>query len=581
MFCGLPKTGIVCLYSVFPAGGETELAELAKCFRKAGYDVREKPNATLDDLRSIPKDCSVFYFNTHGVYYPIKETNKETNEEVIIKKDFIALQTGTMYDRAVHPKDPDSALLGAAGVAGTAEQYITISYPFIEKHWRFSDNSFVFINGCHAFDGEDKDSLWHILLNKCNASVMAGWTHGNVSNCASTNLYLFDRLLGSNFPMAQQEYPPQRPFDLDSVFKKLDTPIGSSKMTEVLVNLEDGKQGHSLLRIKRSGKGDFGILAPSIKEVTIDEDEKRLSISGYFGEDQEKLRIFLRETMEKQACGGEVELFREKSEDPNEIKCSGLKDSGPGSAGYLVVAADYGNGILVESNPVPITAWTGNLDFSITQRGKNQQGTVVGSITGEVFLRGDIHRPRTQPGGDLQRPWCAFRNVFNPGKPPQYYGGGEYVSRDTGYKYVWKGSGAMNSLESRVFDIVCWHRHPGGAAHPKLFVNLSTATEDVLLNVWDKKGKKIISDNFCPIMSASVAWPPRKDKKYGTEFLRDSLSWSENGRNYESSYDIAIDPIKGTATFFMFPDEGDKSFVGRMQWTALKAKYAPDDSTPG
>lgn len=570
MFCGLPKTGIVCLYSVVPAGGETELAELAKCFRNAGYDVREKPNATLDDLRSIPEDCSVFYFNTHGIY----STDKATNQKV-----FFALQTGTVYNPAVHGDDPDSALLGRADgtdVTGKTEKYLTISYKFIRKHWRFSDNSFVFINGCDAFcDAKGSDSIWRILINECNASVMAGWTLANVSNCASTNLYLFDRLLGSNFPMARQEFPPQRPFELDAVVHKL----ASLGMTDVLVNLEDGKQEHSLLRIEQSGRGDFGILAPSIEEVTIDESEKRLSISGYFGRDQEKLRIFVRETSEKQVSGGGVELFCEKSEDPREMKCTGLRDSGPGSAGYLVVAADYGNGVLVESNPVPITAWTGNLDFALIVPDKNPQGTVIGSITGEVFMRGDIHRPRKLPGGDLERRTCAFMSVCNPEKQPQYSGSGEYVNPKDGYKYAWKGSGAMDLPEKGVFAIWGWHRHMTDADHPKLFVDTLTTEGQVLVDVWNEKGEPLITDLMSPVNSVYLGYA-KNPMPFILDFLQGSLAWSENGRNYEGSYDIPEKTVEGPLIYGIISAE-DPVVLGRVHWTELKAKYAPDDSTPG
>jgi hypothetical protein len=115
--------------------------------------------------------------------------------------------------------------------------------------------------------------------------------------------------------------------------------------------------------------------------------------------------------------------------------------------------------------------------------------------------------------------------------------------------------------------------------HPKLFVDTLTTEGQVLVNIWNEKGDLIIPDLPSPVNSVYLGYA-KNPMPFILDFLQGSLSWSENGRNYEGSYDIPEKTVEGPVIYGIISSE-DPVIVGRVHWTVLKAKYAPDDSTPG
>lgn len=575
MSYGLPSTRIACLYSVMPAAGEGAISDLEKCFTKAGYDVRARPNASLEDLRALPRNCSVFYFNTHGVFYGGSQK----------RRIFYALQTGTEYNG--EPGYDDEIHAGLLDTAGGTDQnghertYITITNEFIRKYWHFADNSIVFINGCDAFDDNlGDDSIYRIILSKgCNASVYGGWTRANVSNCDFANLYLFDLLLGSDFPMARREYPPQRPFDLDTVLKK----ISSLGLADVLVNLEDGKQEHSILRIEPSGRGDFGILAPSIEYVNIDEEKKKLTLHGFFGTDQSKIRVFVRNGLQSSAAPSGFELTREPFSSEQVITCTGLPDSGDGSAGYLVAAAEYDDGRFIESNPVPITAWKGTFTYTLRLPDQGPDAS-IGRIDISAYLRGDIHRPRKVPGEVPRARPCIMGMVQDKTTPARYSSGSCYKDPKTGYSYEWHGDGTFPPAGEKpggVAGIWGWHRYVINPANPKLFVGLCSGFEEAMVDITDKEGRKIATNLTAPINTVYLANELNSGSLLPLDFLQGSLTWEADAL-YEPNYDIP-NPKKPLESpiLYGFLSGDQKILIAKLSWETLKAQFAPDDTTYG
>src|SRR5262249_10325313 len=122
------------------------------------------------------------------------------------------------------------------------------------------------------------------------AGVYFGWNapfYGDADGVAS--LYLFDRLMGLNDPSVQQESPKQRPFDYVSVYNDMGRP-GKQLLTSA---------GATLLY--KAGNSESGLLAPSIKNMRLDEQTHLLHIYGKFGTDP------------RQSGGGEVSINSQSS----------------------------------------------------------------------------------------------------------------------------------------------------------------------------------------------------------------------------------------------------------------------------
>lgn len=568
MAFGLPKGNLACIYSIESAGGEDEVRQLARCFEKVGYRVDLKLNATAEDLQQIPADCGVFYFNTHGIRHRTKDGTP----------CFVGLETGTEFPWP-YP-DPDDFLtldfIAAAGRNrdGIETTYTALSGKFIRAHWRFPDNCLVFINGCHAFDDVLGDnSIWKIISKECNAQVYVGWTGGSLTNCFTTTLYFFDRLLGADFPMVRQESPPQRAFTIDDVYER----IKNVGLDTVRVNIDDGRETRTSLTIARNGRGDLCLLAPSIEYVDIDETKKTVSLTGFFGSGTPKIRVFVLEAPDGNLAGA-YELAAQAPENGRDIRCSGLSDFKKGSAGYIVAAADYGNAHLVRSNAVPITAWHGKLTYTI-----QAWGSPVGQITADLFLRGDIHKYREKPGGPLIPRECRFELVQDTTKPARFGSSGTFIDPVTKHKYQYSGEGtilpgARGGTEGR-FTVTGVFRDPENVAVPQLRMALVTGDNTVVYDEWDEKNKVVKKKANSPLGLATLMLALKLPWKYG-DVLNGHIEWPEADGNYETSYDIPC-PSSLKGEYACHPFSGKAVISAELQWGTLAATYAPDDNTPG
>ena len=120
---GLPGSGVVCLYAI--AEFAYVIEKLKQIFEATpGYEIHYNPNATVDDLKKLPR-CAVLVFASHsGRLGPHP----------------FGLKTAS--SSADHQQSGDIA-------HSDSSAWITRS--FIAAHWRFEADSFVFPHGCKTF----------------------------------------------------------------------------------------------------------------------------------------------------------------------------------------------------------------------------------------------------------------------------------------------------------------------------------------------------------------------------------------------------------------------------------------------
>lgn len=245
--------------------------------------------------------------------------------------------------------------------------------PFFGKHMTFGKNAFVCINSCHSLPAKDSFGP--------PKPAFAGWTDKTLgSDAFRAGRYLFDRLLGANraksfhpYTLDLGEDPPQRPF---SYFRTLEAMMASGLNTSQVE--EDGITTIASLGIQ-SGDG-FGILAPSIQRMWVDEVNEQLQIWGLFdGQAQSATAVTWNQNTALQVV----------SVAADRIVCA-LPISLKPSVGDIQVR-QRGH----RSNAVPLTEWwvTGTLVKWFAK------GVPTPSATTEINLhfRADVHESRPLP----------------------------------------------------------------------------------------------------------------------------------------------------------------------------------------
>lgn len=560
----LPSTNVVCLYSVENAVDPEVTGEIYQYFKtKGGYSIDYDPNVSIAKLKHLRPDCSVLFLNTHGVHdnnnlYEALGSGTHTLSEISDDKLRQELQ-----------QDMDHNLIYETG-----SHHLAITFELIRQNWRFPKNSFVFINGCMSFiDALQNGRLSSILKEDCHAGVVGGWTQYSTPTADFGITYLFDRLLGTNARRddPHREEPSQRPFDWVSIFQRMKD-LGLD-MAPILS--EHGEKTiPTQMRIEPNGIGEFGLLAPSIEFVQFDEKEKTAELKGFFGSGNPPIRVFVRESQDRASSDPGYELTCDPPDGSGILRCTGLPDDGPGSAGYLVAAADYGDGRFVESNPVPITAWKGKITLTFSVPGETSESE-IGQIDTEVFLRGDIHWARNKPG-EVPKPRYAAFEMVRDTNLPQFRSGGKYTSGEPDhYTYTWHGSGPLQKGESNgsggFVDFLGLYQFPADPKHPKLMFLMLTGFEEAVVDVVDKDENEVVSNCTSPINIMYLANELHPPDPFITDFLQDSRP------TWDPSFDIPAQCISHLIDYPII--NGAKVVTAKLEWTGLEAKYAPDDQT--
>jgi len=408
---GIPASKTVCLYSsAGDAGWHDELETLFALNNENGprfnYTIWKVADAGVEDYKGLPATCGVFALDSHGTV--VKDQ---------LDNEIYGVYTKTVPDRELEAKYRtmlDSRQLAYYTRLDIPRTTYAITSRFVDQYWRFPSNSLVWANICRGAS-DVAGPFQAAVLNK-GASVYASWTLRSFDDIGQqTAVYFFDRMLGANhYGGKLEESPDQRPFPWNT--------FAADMKRKGLGEYPDDKYAPfvSKLLIDGSGGGFFGLLAPSIAYVAVDDAKDELIIVGTFDPTN---------TIEVTLAGKTRTVTRKGT---TEIRAS-IPKFGPDSAGEVVVRAN-GN----ESNHAWLTAWKGKVTYGIT----GPSGVLQQTWTIQLNLRGDLRNYRTEPG--LPPPDRA--KIFSPMQDSSAVAAVKGQHDDTKYRVTWSGGKSVSLL---------------------------------------------------------------------------------------------------------------------------------------
>ena len=374
------------LYALPAHFGSSPAPELHSMLSSKGYKAPLHEGTSVDELRNVSGD-GLFYFQTHGGLGFVRKGDP-TDPNAVMQQPWIptyALWTttksylGDVVDyhddlenyRVVYMFEMvDLAWLDPgntpAGNGVIKEIHLGITAAFVDEYMKFGPNSLVFINACRSMSPES-DDMRAAFLKKGRAAGYLGWTDNVRADKAKfAARYLLDRLTGAN-SLPPFESPYQRPFDLKAVLddmfsKQYDMSYGDDKMAQ----------------LRADSRSRFGLLNPSIRNMTMDESKAELTINGLFGPDPgEGNRTVTVGGTAVVVKWGETKLVADLQQ--------------PLSGDVIVKIRGR------SSNTVPLSTYVGTFNFteSVSLEGvANKQQ----SFTFHLTFRADVHDYRTEPG---------------------------------------------------------------------------------------------------------------------------------------------------------------------------------------
>ena len=268
---------------------------------KQGYSDPIGADASVISLRSVGGD-GVFYISSHAQADAADDlpfniwTSTETNgncepESTAVCPD--PLLPNDIKDKRVGAYIADNQY-DPAKDEYTAESHYGIKTEFVSKYWHdFGGNAFVYIDTCESDKSDPSVEAFKNALRALRASVYAGWTDAvGFDMAGSTTRLVFDRLVGANQFCPEDGQPTcakvaaapptfaQRSFDYTQV--AMDLPLHQL-----------GEDGETKL-VFEPLTGSFGLLAPSISNMSVDEtmvEAGRITINGAYWPESPAKRI--------------------------------------------------------------------------------------------------------------------------------------------------------------------------------------------------------------------------------------------------------------------------------------------------
>ena len=552
-FYGLPYSKVARLYTPFASVGW--FGNAYNYLKKYDYDVEIVENAGVSEFMKVP-ECGVFAVAGHSSNFSVRMKHDPDNP----KKPGELVQVFSVYTAS-----PVNYATWKEYLALWHKGYLAIYHPewedlwcnwavtdlFVLEYWKFAHNGFVYLDTCHPL--REVSEQFRAALHAKGASVVAGWTWRGIDNISGeTSAYLFDRLVGANEFEGQFPVPVQKEKDATGMKQRpFDWPAVQKDMTKKgLGRAYDEKYGvQTELEFDVLGEGDFGLLRPSIKYVETDEEKSTLTLHGLFGKRQNR--------GENVKVDGIELTIKEWGGDGDKIICEGLPKEGEGSEGPVIVEI---NGI--KSNSVPLTGWHGDFSYTIEKTG-GAKGETVATVTFPVFIRGDVHRVRDQPGVKPRpRPTGVLMVRDDKEKLTFTIGGSCTHGKRT---YRWSGSGTLLPGDDPDGAFAVWATYQvTGGAFPQLYVDVVTPPE---------KGKYSIEEDGKVIVS-NAPWAVIVGYDYDSpteiEVLRSEAIW-------DPQFDI---PGKTRTWMLDFSnDNNPKIFKATLTWKDIEAKFPPDDDT--
>lgn len=339
-----------------------------------GYSTIVDPG-TVESLRAF-NDDGVFYFSAHSGVIGVPLLNAagnfipNPNRRGIMGRREFGITTSTRADRATVSSYIDDIAHGRLGIGiaryGTGqpgsplfERNYCITAAFVDTYMNFGQDSLVWFSSCNSNNARSQ-AFVQACLN-AGAGLYVGWNRrADESECIAVGKFVLDRLLGAN-ATTPLENPLQRPFDYVQVWQDM------------------ARQGLPSGLIYTVGSGNFGLLAPTIAYVFINEFDEEAHLFGLFGNVASNEREVL--------IGGTPAMVKSWAID--KIVCE-LPQSGPGSSGDVEVRV-RGH----KSNVRQITEWR----FQVTYDWKHTELNPLS--TAGIFnltFRADVGHYRDRPG---------------------------------------------------------------------------------------------------------------------------------------------------------------------------------------
>ena len=362
----LPKGNVALTVNVNGYGGSASSLFVSE-MNKAGYSATQK-SGTVADFRGI-SDVAVLHVSTHGAIFSTQDGT-----------DDYAIGTGEPFPSAcfdpgcdANTSDRMARLLDIGVYPDKADApYYIVRSGFVKRYWKLKPNAVVFLDACGSmFNGPLEDAM-RTAIKDAGAISIVGWSSPvSIGGAQSVLLYLFDRMLGAN--SYQPESPPQRPFSVPEVV---------DYMTSIGRNLDptpkDPKKV-AQLQLKQYGP-DASIIVPSIQNIVVQEDEKRLIVYGQFGPVPGTAKI---DTLDRTPMWGSDGMTID------------LPINSSGSSGPITVYGPDGQ----MSNAVPLTEFNGTM--TLTRKLSTTLGSPafvdVADCT-KLHFRADVHSYRSAPG---------------------------------------------------------------------------------------------------------------------------------------------------------------------------------------
>lgn len=510
-------------------------------------------DATLSALRSVSGD-GIFYLRAHGGsgsyksdvstqdVYALWTASEaiDASEEMNDAKLTVDLAT----HRVVYMLFRNDRWSVALPAIVEKNRHYGITDSFINHYMSFSENSLIYIDACESANHPNLRAAFK------NASVFAGWNErAAISVLGLSARYVFDRLLGAN--VFAPEVPKQRPFEFDALPSDPKFGKGKSFGYSTWTTASGSVIAAELLFMKMGG--DFGILAPSISALQVQDVTDELLIHGYFGPDP---GADGRDSKVTISDGGSGDVGLAISSWTPTLITTDLPKIGAGSAGNVVVTL-HGH----KSNTRQVLAWQGTLKYSLQEVGSLSQRFEL-----DVRVRSDPHEIRNRiadtPGPNLFK---AF--TTNEAFEARYSASGSYSTPSgmcTGIE-DWGGTGSIPAIFIPALGGKTYTY--GGQVDPKRSLFQMTFVAS------DPKGLQRSLTLKCPLGSTTSSLAGA----IGTDLQILDVTT----RSVDMSLDNGLSVLPGIRQR-LIPSALDPSLKATLtlQWPAMTAKPAYDRTLP-
>ncbi len=363
----LPKSRTARILNAMGTVFTDPVSVLQSMFEAKGYTVTPGLG-TIANLKTVNNDA-LFYIDSHGGAGVKRNGSGEyaiwTSDpfDTVTDASLAALwQNGELvYFTAVNNR-----VIPFLPKPVTTDTHFGITAKFVTNEMSFGQNALIYFDACSSNSPLSSDFVTACLDKSVGTTAAyAGWTNPVDDNAAVVACYfVIDRLLGTNKDPRHRESPPQRPFTYPQIMGEL-----ASK------NLNKSADGKAMFNITPS-TASFGLFAPTIERLIVDEQKHELDVIGLFGSDFSDIKVTLND-----------QPVTIQSPSPGDLTCTlDTKTQNTGGDVKVIVHGDT-------SNIVRLTEWKGQVLV---------QGTLPGTVGYSIFfdfhIRADVHSFRTTPG---------------------------------------------------------------------------------------------------------------------------------------------------------------------------------------